>query len=119
MSKAREDCDFEEPWPMFADEDEPWKDLDRLLKLDDRMDYQYEIADALGTSPSSISYWLDKAKEKRRQERLEEGTLCQVCEEAEVPGGGSTCGSCLDDARDADAGIDYDHYPDHLAARLT
>lgn len=119
MSKSRDDCNFDEPWDIFADEDEPWKDLERLLKLDEKLDHQYEIADALGTSPSTISYWMDKAKEKRRQERLEAGTLCQVCEDAEVPGAGEACADCLDAARSADAGTTYDHYPDHLADRLT
>lgn len=119
MSKAKEDCNFDEPAPLFEGEDEPWKDLDRLLSLEDYFDYQYEIADVLGIGPSTISYWLDKAHEKRQQELLEQGSLCTVCEENEVPAGGEACGDCLDDARAADAGADYDHYPDHLEARLT
>lgn len=104
-TKAREDCDFDSPWDTFADEEEPWKDFERLLKLEEQMDYQYEIADALGTSPSTISYWLEKAHDEYQPEPDDEDLKCvyfDVCGNEVVAQSNAVCGVCLDLARRAD-----------------
>lgn len=106
------------PWGIYADEEEPWKDLERLLKLDEKFDYQYEIAHVLGTTPATISYWMGKAHEHRREEALKAGALCKRCEDAETPGGGKTgnelCVECLSELRDRDCDADYDDYAEYL-----
>lgn len=91
------------PWPMYEDKDEPWTDPERMLKLDEEFDYQYEIAHVLDTSPSKVSYWMEKAKEHAQEEALKAGETCIICEENEVPGGEGTgngaCPECLDRQR--------------------
>lgn len=86
------------PWPMYADEEEPWKDHERMLKLDAKFDYQYEIAHVLGTTGSTVSYWLKKAKENYTPEVTDEDLKCEyfeVCHN-ETPGpNNGCCDNCL------------------------
>jgi hypothetical protein len=92
-----DEFDFTEPWDIFADENQPWKDLDRLLELDEKMETQNEVADALGCSPSTISYWLQKARDSR-EAGLDQDNPCfynEVCgNEAPGPNNGA-CDDCL------------------------
>jgi len=110
--------DFSEAWQMFQGEKEPWKDLDRLLKWEQKLDTQQEMADAFGCSPSTISYWLGKARTERRRQRLEAGELCVRCEENETPGGidsaNRICDACLEEVRGRDRKTRYDNYLEHL-----
>lgn len=105
MSEAQ-DLSYDEPWPMFADEDEPWKDLDRLLKWEAKMDTQMELGDAFGCSPSTISYWLDKARDEVDPEYDDEELRCEyfaVCgNHMDHPSSG-VCTVCLDLMRHNDA----------------
>jgi hypothetical protein len=141
-AKPKDDCDFDEPWPLYADEDEPWKDYERLLKLDAKFTYQYEVADALGTSPSTISYWLGKAKDEYQPEPDDERLKCDRFEACgnQTPGpNNGLCDVCLDLARHntmmddkyKTKGLDatdfesmlayqralYEEYPDYAAER--
>jgi len=94
-----DEYDYSEPWPMFADEDEPWKDFDRLDRLEGQMDTQKEMAAALGCSPSTISYWLGKKADEYDPEPTEEQLKCdyyEVCGN-ETPGpNNGLCDLCLD-----------------------
>ena len=105
---TKDDRDLEDelgpsPHPAFADREEPWTDHELMLKLDERHDYQYEIAHVLGCSSSKVSYWLQKAKEWRLQQGIKTGAICQRCEDSKVPGGAVTgnsfCETCLDEVR--------------------
>lgn len=124
---TKEERDLEEelgssPWDLYADEDEPWTDLERLLKLEEKFDYQYEIAHVLGTSPSKISYWLDKAHNEVDIEPEEtECTYHEICGNNSLGGKTTMCDECLDlvryndspqfgeriDPEDADTMIDH------------
>lgn len=89
------------PWPMFEDAEEPWTDPERMLKLREKFTYQYEIAHVLGTTPSTVSYWMDKAEAYERSEALKSGALCAICEENETPGGAETGNSLCEECTDA------------------
>ena len=107
---TKADRDLEEelgpsPWPIFADDDEPHKDFERLLKLERRFDYQYEIAHVLGVDASKISYWLQKAHEWNEQKAIEEGGTCARCG-TDTIGKAAMCPDCLDAVRDAGRGHD-------------
>lgn len=105
MSKT-EDLSFEEPWPMYDDEDEPWKDKDRLYKLRKQMDTQAEIGDALGCSPATISYWLKKFRKEDRVDEVDDEDLkCRyfsVCGNELIGRNNGVCELCIDLARKAD-----------------
>lgn len=101
MSQAQ-DLSYDDPWPMFSDEEEPWKDLERLLKWEQKMDTQMELGDAFGCSPSTISYWLDKAKDEVEPDPDEEDLHCEfhdVCDNLAPGVNNSLCIVCLDLAR--------------------
>jgi transposase-like protein len=110
--------DYTKPWALFQGEKEPWKDLDRLLEYYEKLDTQKAVGDAFGCTPSTISYWLEKAREQRREERRTAGVLCQRCEDAEVPGGTNAandiCNRCLDELRARDREAPYIDYAEHL-----
>lgn len=101
MSQTQ-DLSYDEPWDMFAEEEEPWKDLDRLLEWEGKLDTQMELGDAFGCSPSTISYWLDKAKDEVEPEYDDEELHCRyhdVCGNL-CPGlKNGICDVCLDLAR--------------------
>lgn len=123
MSPTKADRDLTEelgpsPWAMYEDEDEPWKDLKRLLRLEEKFDYQYEIAHVLGCDPSKISYWLGKAHEVHKEELRASGAICVRCDENETPGADRSvnqlCDECIDALRERDREADYDSYGEHL-----
>jgi hypothetical protein len=97
-----DDFNYDEPWAMFADEDEPWKDLDRLLKWEEKLDTQAELGDAFGCSPSTISYWLDKARDNPEVGDGGEDIECRDCG-GETPGQNVICDDCLDKLRHEDS----------------
>lgn len=106
VTKAERDLEAElgpSPWTMYEDREEPHKDHALMLKLNEKFDYQYEIAHVLDVDESKISYWMQKAVEWGKQEALKTGELCQRCEDEEVPGGEETgngyCEDCLSDVR--------------------
>jgi len=130
MSKTEHD--YTEPWPIFQDEDEPWKDMDRLLKWEDKMDTQMELGDAFGCSPSTISYWLGKARDEVEPEWSDKELQCdhfEVCGNLAPGPNNATCIVCLDLMRhnSRDSGLDpgesddmtahvgklYEEYPDY------
>jgi hypothetical protein len=113
-SSSDSEYDYSEPWSMFAGEEQPWKNLNRLLKWDEKMDTQKEMGDAFGCSPSTISYWLQKAKSDPNV-HLEDGSgiQCERCD-GETPGHNVICNDCLDGVRDRDAGAEYNNYKAHL-----
>lgn len=118
MSDSERDLSGSSPWSMYEDEDEPWKDFERLLRLNEKLDHQYEIAHALGTSGSTISYWLDKAKREELRDALRGGEICSRCEDEEVPGGDETanqlCETCVDELRHRDSNANYSNYREFL-----
>lgn len=135
MSEAQ-DLSYDEPWPMFADEEEPWKDLDRLLKWEEKMDTQMELGDAFGCSPSTISYWLDKARDEVEPEYDDEELQCnyfEVCGNLAASPKMGVCDVCLDvmrhndsadciDPEDSETLADhmetlYEHYDDLIEER--
>lgn len=109
-----EDPNYDDPWPMYADEEEPWKDLERLLKLEQKMETQMEMGSALGCTPSTISYWLSKAHDDP-DIHLEDGAdiFCENCD-GETPRFETICPDCLDDLRERDRVADYDDYCEYL-----
>lgn len=97
--------DYSEPWQMFAGEEKPWTDLERVLRLDDKMDTQKEMGDALGCHPSTVSTWLQKAKKSRDVSLDSEEQDCmnwEVCGNQAPTGRMVICDSCLDLVRTAD-----------------
>lgn len=135
MSQAK-DLSYDEPWPMFSDEDEPWKDLERLLKWDGKMDTQKEMGDAFGCTPSTISYWLNKARDEVEPEYDDEELQCshfEVCGNLGPSPVNGICTVCLDlmrhnqSAKDIDPGesedvtshmeVLYQEYPDFAEER--
>jgi hypothetical protein len=98
MSKTQQ-LSYDEPWPMYSDEDEPWKDLERLMKLDEKMDTQKEMGAALGCTPSTISYWLNKAQDEVEPEVDEEDLHCyhyDACGNLTPRINNSVCIVCID-----------------------
>lgn len=98
MSKT-DDLNYDEPWAMFKDEEEPWKDLNRLLDWEERLDTQMELGDAFGCSPSTISYWLDKARDEVEPEYDDEERQCEyfsVCGNLMDHPSSGVCTVCLD-----------------------
>jgi hypothetical protein len=45
-------------------EAKPWQDFETLLRLEEEMDTQKEMAEELGCSAPTVSYWLDKAHDQ-------------------------------------------------------
>ena len=95
----------------LADTDEEaWKDADLLHDLyhDEELD-QSEIADKLGTTARTISYWMDKLEvdttHTQHSEEEQEENLTSKCEYYEVCGNetpgprNGLCDDCLDYAR--------------------
>jgi hypothetical protein len=124
MSKTQ-DLSYDEPWDMFAEEEHPWKDLDRLLEWEGKLDTQMELGDAFGCSPSTISYWLDKAKDEVEPEYDDEELHCRyhdVCGNLAPGPKNHICRVCLDLARhnsgakeiDPDDSSDYDSHIEKL-----
>lgn len=115
-----DEFDYDEPWPLFADEDEPWKDRERLFRLLNEMPTQKHVGDALGCSPSTIGYWKGKFEDQIVAEAIDEDSKCEyydVCEN-ETPGGlGEICDLCLDLARKASHG-DVGPHSDDAAERI-
>lgn len=117
VTKAERDLDEElgkSPWPIYEDEDEPWKDKKRLLKLEERFDFVYEIAHVLGTTTSTVSYWLNKAREDQ-DVHLERGdnVICNECG-GETPLFETICPECLNELRTRDREANYDNYDEYL-----
>lgn len=86
------------PWPIYANEDEPWKDYERLLKLEEKFKYQYEIAHVLGTTPATISYWMQKAHDEYVPEVSDEDLKCEyfeVCHNETPHPNNSLCVGCI------------------------
>lgn len=113
--------DYTEPWAVFQDEDEPWKNRSRLFKLLDQMETQAEVGDALGCTPTTISYWKNKYEEEIREEITDEDMRCphfETCgNEMPSPRNG-ICNLCLDLVRRADRDnvcIDTDEVGDRIA----
>lgn len=106
------DLDFSEPWDLYDDEEEPWKDRERILELEKKMDTQVEIGDALGCTPSTISYWLRKFHDEE-EDVVGEGIECRDCG-AETAGRCKICDGCLDNLRERDREANYDNYAAHL-----
>lgn len=117
MTQRYEEYDFSEPWPMYADEEKPWTDFDRLETLREKMGTQAEIGDALGCHPSTISDWLQKLDAKKEQEARETESPCELCSD-DCPGKNDACGDCLSALRARDYEADYDHYPTYLEETL-
>lgn len=99
-----EDFDFSEPWDIFADEDKPWTDLDRLAKWNEKLGTQAELGDAFGCHPSTISYWLDKIDDSKPDEAAEE-IDCLQCG-GDTPGFNLICDDCLDQLREDGRGLE-------------
>lgn len=133
MSKSDHNLEEElgaSPWQIYEDRDEPWKDHELMLKLDEKFDYQYEVAHVLGTTPSKISYWMEKAEENWSPSLEDEKFECEYFEVCgyEAPNPESLCTTCLDLVRYNDSQRDkvelngreltdyvaelYDHYDD-------
>lgn len=88
----------------LAGESEPWKDEETLQRLyhEEGLD-QSEIGDELGTTGSTISYWMQKfgvnTSHTSHQRATESGLKCdyyEVCgNESPTPNNGC-CDECLD-----------------------
>ena len=110
VTKAERDLEAElgpSPWPIYDGKDEPWKDADRMLKLKEKFDYQYEIAHVLGCSTSQVSYWMEKAEETWSPSLDEGDTECvyfAVCGYKTVGPRNDACDTCLDVARENQSG---------------
>lgn len=112
------------PNPLFAKRDEPWKDHELMLKLQDQHQYQYEIAHVLGCSESKVSYWMQKAEENWAPEVNEEEHECcffEVCGFKTHTEDG-ICPTCLDLVRENDSApsprhpSESDNMTEHIAA---
>jgi hypothetical protein len=102
------------PHPAFGTRDEPWKDAELMLKLDQQHDYQYEIAHVLGTSPSQISYWMQKAKDDPEVSLVDhDDVVCEQCD-GKTAGQNIICANCLDAMRRRDRQADYENYAEYL-----
>ena len=97
-------------------DEEPWKDAKILHDLYHEEDLnQSEIADKLGTTASTISYWMDKLEvdttHTQHSEEQEEN-LTSKCEYYEVCGNNAPgprnglCEECLDYARANNSRLD-------------
>lgn len=98
----------------FDTPEEPWKDENTLKGLYHGDDLnQSEIAEELGTNPSTISYWMSKFEIKTthssygNDDRGGEGIECMNYEDCgnitPAPNNG-ICDTCLDEARERDSG---------------
>jgi len=115
------DYDYESAWPMYSNEDEPWKNLERLLKLEEKMETQQEMGDALGCTPSTISYWLDKARDEVEIEPDEEELHCdyfEVCGNLTPGVNNGNCTVCLDLVRHNQSQVSGMIDPDDFENRL-
>jgi len=120
-----DDYDYSEPWPMFADEDRPWTDFDRLYRLREKMDTQKEMASALGCTPSTISTWLSKLPDRYQPEPDDESLKCEywdVCYNTTPAPRNGLCDTCLvlcrqtgHDGADAPMEELYQEYADLVA----
>jgi len=87
------------PHPAFKSRDEPWKDHELMVQLDEKHTYQYEVAHVLGTTPSKISYWMDKAHENWTPEVDDEELKCKffdTCHGEMDQVSAGLCNTCLD-----------------------
>lgn len=90
------------PWDLYADRDEPWKDHELMLKLEDKFDYKYEIAHVLGASANQISYWMEKAHNNYTPTLSEDEFECiyfEVCKYKTYQSE-EICTTCLDLVRE-------------------
>lgn len=112
-TKQERDLDAElgpSPWPMYADEEEPWTDHERMLKLAEQFSYQYEIAHVLDCTPSRVSYWMEKAENNWKPKLADEEFECRyfkVCG-YETPNSDSLCPTCLSLVRHNDSADGFD-----------
>lgn len=89
---------------LIVEREEPWKEREVLEKLlvEDERD-QKLVAEMMGVSSSTISYWKDKLNVGVERVREEQGggDLCVRCEKRETPDNtrNTMCVLCLDYVR--------------------